>query len=80
MTAEVFVGIDVARDSLEIAMRPTGERWQVGNDSTGIPAVDADQQPEPGETPVGEQKTCKRRLGNLRWHRRRRGGNGRSSW
>jgi transposase len=39
MTAEVFVGIDVARDSLEIATRPTGERWQVGNDSTGISSL-----------------------------------------
>src|SRR3981081_3380721 len=39
MTAEVFVGIDVARDSLEIATRPTGERWQGGNDSTGISSL-----------------------------------------
>jgi hypothetical protein len=31
--AELFIGIDVARDSLEIATRPTGERWQVGNDA-----------------------------------------------
>ena len=39
MAAEVFVGIDVARDSLEIALRPTGERWQVSNNSTGISAL-----------------------------------------
>ncbi len=39
MAAEVFVGIDVARASLDIATRPTGERWQVGNDSTGISAL-----------------------------------------
>lgn len=36
MAAEVFVGIDVARDSLEVAARPTGDRWQVGNDTHGI--------------------------------------------
>ena len=39
MAAEVFVGIDVARRSLEIATRPTGERWQVGNDPNGISAL-----------------------------------------
>jgi len=37
--AEVFIGIDVARDSLEIALRPTGERWQLGNDANGITAL-----------------------------------------
>jgi len=35
MTTEVFIGIDVARDSLEIAVRSTGEQWQVGNDAAG---------------------------------------------
>jgi transposase len=39
MAAEVFVGIDVARASLDIATRPTGEGWHVGNDSTGISAL-----------------------------------------
>jgi transposase len=37
--AELFIGIDVARDSLEIATRPTGERWQLGNDANGITAL-----------------------------------------
>ena len=36
MVAEVFIGIDVARDSLEVAVRPTGERWSVGNHTVGI--------------------------------------------
>jgi len=36
MTAEIFIGIDVARDSLEVAVRPTGEQWSVGNHSVGI--------------------------------------------
>lgn len=36
MTAEIFIGIDVARDSLEVAVRSTGEQWSVGNQSVGI--------------------------------------------
>ena len=32
----VFVGIDVSKDSLDIALRPSGERWQVAHDSRGI--------------------------------------------
>jgi transposase len=39
MAAEVFIGIDVARESLEIATRPTGDHWQVGNDPDGISAL-----------------------------------------
>jgi hypothetical protein len=27
----VFVGIDVAQATLEVAVRPTGEAWQVAN-------------------------------------------------
>jgi transposase len=33
------VGIDVANAQLEIALRPTGERWAVGNDDAGIAAL-----------------------------------------
>jgi transposase len=36
MAAETFIGIDVARDSLEVAVRPTGEHWSVGNQTVGI--------------------------------------------
>ena len=34
MTAqdEMFVGIDVAQATLEVAVRPTGEAWQIAND------------------------------------------------
>ena len=32
----IFVGIDVSKAHLDIAMRPTGERWQVDNDPAGI--------------------------------------------
>ena len=31
-----FVGIDVSKEQLDIAVRPTGERWQVENDESGI--------------------------------------------
>jgi len=31
-----FVGIDVAKAQLDIAVRPSGERWAVPNDATGI--------------------------------------------
>ena len=30
-----FVGIDVAKAQLDIALRPTGERWAVPNDPHG---------------------------------------------
>src|ERR1700716_3792585 len=36
MASEIFIGIDVARDSLEVAVRPSGEQWSVGNHSVGI--------------------------------------------
>src|SRR6202171_5642067 len=36
MTAEIFIGIDVARASLEVAVRPTGEQWSVGNHTVGM--------------------------------------------
>src|SRR5262245_38378374 len=32
----LFVGIDVAKDTLDIAVRPTAETWQVANEPTGI--------------------------------------------
>jgi transposase len=33
------VGIDVAKATLEVAVRPTGETWQVGNDAVALPAL-----------------------------------------
>ena len=38
-TAEAFIGIDVAGDSLEVASRPAGDQWQVANDPAGIAAL-----------------------------------------
>jgi transposase len=34
--SQVFVGIDVALASLEVAVRPTGENWQVANDEVAF--------------------------------------------
>jgi transposase len=33
---QIFVGIDVAKAQLDIALRPTGERWAVPNDEASI--------------------------------------------
>ncbi len=34
--SSLFVGIDVSKDRLDVAVRPTGEAWQVSHDSRGI--------------------------------------------
>ena len=33
---QLFVGVEVAKAQLDIALRPTGERWAVANDDAGI--------------------------------------------
>src|SRR6266571_6380763 len=35
----VFVGVDVAKATLDVAVRPAGERWSVANDEPGIQSV-----------------------------------------
>jgi transposase len=35
----VFVGIDVAKATLEVAVRPTGERWQLANEDAALPPL-----------------------------------------
>jgi transposase len=35
-TAKDFVGIDVSKDKLDVAIRPDGDRWTVGNDEKGL--------------------------------------------
>ena len=43
----LFVGIDVSKDHLDVAVRPTGEAWQVSYDSRGrpvVPGLDAHQE------------------------------------
>ena len=37
--APMFVGIDVAKAELVIALRPSGDRWTVANDEAGIPTL-----------------------------------------
>ena len=37
--AGVFVGIDVAKAQLDLAIRPSGEVWQVANDLAGVQAL-----------------------------------------
>jgi hypothetical protein len=39
-----FVGIDVAKAQLDIAVRPPGDRWAVTNDEPGIAALVAQLQ------------------------------------
>ena len=41
---QVFVGIDVAKAHLDMALRPTGERWAVTNEAPGIAALVAQLQ------------------------------------
>ena len=35
-STRVFVGIDVSKDRLDVALRPSAERWAVANDDAGI--------------------------------------------
>ena len=42
-----FVGIDVAKAQLDMALRPTGERWAVAHEDTGIAALVARLQAVP---------------------------------
>jgi transposase len=37
--AKVYVGIDVAKDWLDVAQRPGGEAWRVASDETGVAAL-----------------------------------------
>ena len=32
----LFVGIDVSKDTLDVAVRPTAETWQVANETADI--------------------------------------------
>jgi transposase len=49
-----FVGIDVANAQLAMAWRPTGERWAVANDDTGMAALVARLQAVPPTLMVRE--------------------------
>jgi transposase len=42
---EQFIGIDVAKATLDVAVRPSGEQWQVPNTEAGIAALVEELQP-----------------------------------
>ncbi|SRR5712691_9036580 len=35
----VFIGLDVAKSTLDVALRPSGEQWSVPNDEAGVAAL-----------------------------------------
>jgi len=58
-----FVGIDVAKATLDVAVRPTGERWSAPNDEAGIGALVAQLRPLAPVRPAnaalcGQRGTC----------------------
>ena len=36
LSPECFVGVDVSKAALDVAVRPAGVMWQMGNDKAGI--------------------------------------------
>jgi transposase len=44
-TTPLVVGVDVAKDRLDVAVRPSGETWSVANDEAGITALVARLRP-----------------------------------
>jgi hypothetical protein len=36
MTLPVFIGLDVAKATLEVAVRPSGECWQLANEEAAL--------------------------------------------
>lgn len=44
-TSPLVVGMDVAKERLDIAIRPSGERWSVANDDAGVAALVARLRP-----------------------------------
>ncbi len=36
MSSEIYVGLDVAKAGLDVALHPSGEMWSVANDEAGI--------------------------------------------
>src|SRR2546426_10341031 len=44
-TNPVVVGVDVAKDRLDVAVRPSGETWSATNDEAGITALVARLRP-----------------------------------
>ena len=38
-TVLCFVGIDVSKSTLDVAVRPSGEAWQTANEIAALPAL-----------------------------------------
>ena len=53
-TSALVVGVDVAKDRLDVALRPSGERWTVANDDPGVAALVARLRPLGPTLIVGE--------------------------
>jgi len=47
-TNSVVVGVDVAKDRLDVAVRPSGEVWSEANDEAGITALVTRLRARPG--------------------------------
>ena len=45
MTVRPVVGVDVAKDRLDVAVRPSGETWSTANDEAGVTALVARLRP-----------------------------------
>ena len=45
MASPLFVGVDVAKETLDVAVQPSGDRWSGSNDETGIAALVARLRP-----------------------------------
>lgn len=44
MTTQIYIGIDVSKTNLDVAVRPTQEQWQSSNDPEGIASLVRDLQ------------------------------------
>jgi hypothetical protein len=45
MTSPIVVGVDVAKERLDVAVRPSGETWSEPNDDAGVRALVARLRP-----------------------------------
>jgi len=61
MTAGPVVGVDVAKDRLDVAVRPSGEVWSEVNDEAEITALVARLRPlGPTRRPPARRSACAR--------------------
>jgi hypothetical protein len=66
MTLPVFIGIDVAKATLEVAVRPSGEGWQLANEEAALlPLVTRLHALGPQASPTSAQTLSRNRRGPL---------------